>query len=390
MLQKLRSVRTLIIMSTGAILHLVLVTAAIAGPGSGRTRTAEGDPSLSITGVSPSSGPVIGGTPVRVTGTDFSNGATLTIGGVPAVNVVRVEDNLITAVTPAVAAPGAADVVVTVPNGKSATLSGGFTYTTNTQSAPSTSAQFIPFVIDDDHFRTNLILTNRNTTPATVTVSFIDASGTVIGSKTYTIAGDGRIQQGNILRDILESSVPTGKIGYLQVESTQPLSVATTPIDNSTNSSSVVQGSRGRGHRLLLATSTSVGAFRSTLTIVNDDLIQNEIEIKLRGDDGTTRVVKKVSLAPYGFFHTRGSSRFSGCQRSGWRDRTQIQRCQSRAVCCGVESLCALDDPVRKRWDGELFLHRRTDGLTLRTSQSCLTSCNLKSSDELPGNAVLG
>jgi len=214
-------------MSTGAILHFVLVTAAIAGPGSGRTRTAEGDPSLSITGVSPSSGPVIGGTPVRVTGTDFSNGATLSIGGVPAVNVIRVEDNLITAVTPAVAAPGATDVVVTVPSGKSATLSGGFTYTTNAPSAPSTSAQFIPFVIDDDHFRTNLILTNRSTTAATVMVSFIDASGTVIGSKTYTIAGDGRIQQGNILRDILESSVLTGKTGYLQVESTQPLSVAT-------------------------------------------------------------------------------------------------------------------------------------------------------------------
>lgn len=277
----------------------------VAGP------AAEGD-SLSITGISPNSGPVNGGTPIRVTGTDFSNGATLSIGGVAAVSVVRVEDNLITAVTPAVGTPGAADVVVTVPNGKSATLRGGFVYTSNVPPAPTTSAQFIPFVIDNDDFRTNLILTNRSSSPATVTVSFIDASGTVIGSKTYTIPGNGRLQLGNILRDIMGSTLPTGKTGYLQVESTQSLSVATTPIDNSTNSSSVVQGSRGRSHRLLLPTSTSIGAFRTTLTIVNDDKFQNEVEVKLRGDDGSTQISKRVALAPYGFFHVEDVHAYLG------------------------------------------------------------------------------
>jgi hypothetical protein len=143
-------------------------------------------------------------------------------------------------------------------------------------------------------------------------VSFIDASGTVIGSKTYEIRGNGRLQQGNILRDILGTVLPTGERGYLQVESTQPLSVATTPIDNTTNSSSVVQGSRGRGHRLLLPTSTSVGFFRTTLTLVNDNMFQNEVEIKLRGDDGSTQVIKKVALAPYGFFHAEDIHAFLG------------------------------------------------------------------------------
>jgi hypothetical protein len=296
-----------------AIINMILVFVIVEGAGSGLTKATSGDDSsLSITAVSPSSGPVTGGTPIRITGTDFSSGATATIGGIAAVNVVRVEDNLITAVTPAVSSPGAVDIVVTVPDGKSATLKGGFTYTTNLPPTPTTSAQFIPFVIDDDEFRTNLILTNMSAIQVTVTVSFIDGSGTVLGSKTYTIAGNGRIQQGNILRDILESAVPTGKTGYLQVESAQPLSVATTPIDNSTNSSSVVQGTRGRGHHLLLPTSTSVGAFRTTLTIVNDDKAQNEIEIKLRGDDGSTQVIKKIALAPYGFFHVEDIHGFLG------------------------------------------------------------------------------
>ena len=188
-----------------AIIGVLLLVTSLAD-------AAEGD-SLSITGISPNSGPVNGGTPIRVTGTDFSNGATLSIGGVTAVSIVRVEDNLITAVTPAVGTPGLADVLVTVPNGKSATLRGGFVYTSNSTPAPTTSAQFIPYVVDNTEFRTNLILTNRSPSPATVTVSFIDASGTVIGSKNYTIPGNGRLQQGNILRDILGSTVPTGKTG---------------------------------------------------------------------------------------------------------------------------------------------------------------------------------
>ncbi len=281
---------------------------AAGGPSSGPA--AQGD-SLSITSISPNSGPVNGGTPIRVSGTDISNGATLTIKGIPGVNVVRVEDNLITAVTPAVATPGPADVTVSV-NGKSATLTGGFTYTTNQTPAPPTTAQFIPYVVDDDSFRTNLILTNMTANQATVTVTFVDASGTVIGSKTYAIVGNGRIQIGNVLRDILESTAPTHKIGYLQVESNQTLTIATTPIDNSTNSSSVVQGTRGRGTHLLLPSSASVGVFKTTLTLVNDDKSQNEIEIKLRGDDGTTTVIKSVELAPYGFFHVEDIHGFLG------------------------------------------------------------------------------
>jgi len=309
--KRIRSTSTIII-STVVFINIFLMLPWIeAAGGQPPGPAAQGD-SLSITSVSPNSGPVTGGTPIRVSGTDISNGATLTIKGVAAVNVVRVEDTLITGVTPAVATPGPADVTVTLENGKIATLTGGFTYTTNQTPAPPTSAQFIPYVVDDDSFRTNLILTNMTANQATVTVTFVDASGTVIGSKDYTIVGNGRIQLSNVLRDILESTVPTHKTGYLQVESTQSLSMATTPIDNSTNSSSVVQGTRGRGTHLLLPSSTSVGAFKTTLTMVNDDKSQNEIEIKLRDDSGTTRVIKSVSLAPYGFFHVEDVHSFLG------------------------------------------------------------------------------
>jgi hypothetical protein len=63
---------------------------------------------------------------VRVTGTGFVSGATLTLGGVAA-NVTSVTGTVISATTPA-DAPGTVDVVVTNPDGQRGTLARGYTY----------------------------------------------------------------------------------------------------------------------------------------------------------------------------------------------------------------------------------------------------------------------
>lgn len=79
-----------------------------------------------LTGVTPTTGVTSGGTPITVTGTGFQNGAILTIGGVPA-TIIMVNATTITATAPR-GAPGGHDVIVTNPDGRSATLTGGFTY----------------------------------------------------------------------------------------------------------------------------------------------------------------------------------------------------------------------------------------------------------------------
>ncbi|MBU6317232.1 MAG: IPT/TIG domain-containing protein, partial [Acidobacteria bacterium] len=79
----------------------------------------------SITSVSPSSGPLAGGTVVTISGTDLT-GATVTIGGTAA-TVTATTDTSVTAVTPASSSAGAKDVVVSSSSG-TATLAGGFTY----------------------------------------------------------------------------------------------------------------------------------------------------------------------------------------------------------------------------------------------------------------------
>jgi plastocyanin len=86
----------------------------------------------SVTSISPNTGSTAGGTVVNITGTGFQTGATVTIGGISATDVSVVNSTSITAKTPLGPASEQAglprDVVVTNPDGTTATLMRGFTY----------------------------------------------------------------------------------------------------------------------------------------------------------------------------------------------------------------------------------------------------------------------
>jgi hypothetical protein len=81
-----------------------------------------------VSAITPNSGTVNGGTAITITGSHFSAGVTVTIGGTLAPNVNVVNSATISATTPAHAA-GTANITVTNGNGLSGTLAGGFTYT---------------------------------------------------------------------------------------------------------------------------------------------------------------------------------------------------------------------------------------------------------------------
>jgi len=89
-------------------------------------------PAPTITSVSPVTGPTAGGTALTISGSYFVTGSTVTIGGVPATNIVvngltTPATMTITATTPA-HAYGAVIVVVTNPDGQTVSKSAGFTY----------------------------------------------------------------------------------------------------------------------------------------------------------------------------------------------------------------------------------------------------------------------
>jgi hypothetical protein len=76
--------------------------------------------------IDPASGPAAGGTALTIHGTEFVDGATLTIGGQSATNVVVVDDHTITAASPALPDGTASDITVTDPSGLAGTLLKGF------------------------------------------------------------------------------------------------------------------------------------------------------------------------------------------------------------------------------------------------------------------------
>ena len=75
---------------------------------------------------SPASGPASGGTAVTITGMLFENGASVTIGGIPATGVNFQNDTTITAAMPARPSGSLNDTVVTNPSGTSGTLKNGW------------------------------------------------------------------------------------------------------------------------------------------------------------------------------------------------------------------------------------------------------------------------
>ena len=92
-------------------------------------------PIPTISGISPATGPIAGGTFVTVTGTWFVSGSVVTIGGVALVGATIVNSTTITGNT-GVNTAGVVDVVVTNSNGVG-TLVAGYTYTEVLAPAPT-------------------------------------------------------------------------------------------------------------------------------------------------------------------------------------------------------------------------------------------------------------
>ncbi len=159
------------------------VNVVVSNPGSQSATLANGftfvAPAPILTSISPTSGPSSGGTSVTLTGQNFLNGATVSFGGTPATSVVVASATQITARTPS-AAQGSVNVVVTNPDGQSATLTNGFTFVAAapilTSISPTTGLTA---------GGTSVTLTGQNFMPgATVTFGGVAAISATVASAT--------------------------------------------------------------------------------------------------------------------------------------------------------------------------------------------------------------
>src|SRR6185503_12662273 len=123
-----------------------------------------GSPPL-VTAISPNSGSINGGTLVNITGSRFTSGATVSLGGSLATNITVMSSSFIIATTSAHSA-GTVNVVVTNPDGQSGTFANAYTYS----SAPPPQTGLLA-----DDFNDNLLDTAK-WNPNSLFSGFIDLS----------------------------------------------------------------------------------------------------------------------------------------------------------------------------------------------------------------------
>ncbi|MHB1552814.1 MAG: IPT/TIG domain-containing protein [Acidimicrobiales bacterium] len=138
-----------------------------ADPPSGSVSPAVSVAAPTVTAITPSTGPVAGGTTVTITGTGFTKTATVSFGTTAATKVTVTSPTTIVATSPPAQTPGQVHVVVKDAAGTSATSTADvFTYVAPSSSSPSSSV-----------------------TPTVTGIS--PATGPATGGTTVTITGTG-------------------------------------------------------------------------------------------------------------------------------------------------------------------------------------------------------
>jgi IPT/TIG domain-containing protein len=95
---------------------------------------------LAINGVGPGSGPAVGGTLVTISGSGFTQSASVAFGGVSAASVIVVSPTQLQAITPAHASGTVSIAIAENPHNQSAMLPGSFTYITKSTTSTSSSS----------------------------------------------------------------------------------------------------------------------------------------------------------------------------------------------------------------------------------------------------------
>jgi IPT/TIG domain/Autotransporter beta-domain len=160
-----------------------------------------------VTAVSPATGSTLGRTSVTITGTNFVQGATVTIGGVMATAVSAFSATTITAITPAGSA-GAANVVVTTPAGNSGTT-GNNRYTYVTSAVPTVTA----------------IAANSGTTAGGTSVTITGTNFT--GATAATIGGSPATFVTVVNATTISAATPAHAAGAVSVTVTTPAGTGT-------------------------------------------------------------------------------------------------------------------------------------------------------------------
>ncbi len=243
------------------VVDVVVTTPGGTGTGAGLFTYVEPQAAPTVTAINPSGGPTGGGTPVTITGANFTGATGVSIGGVP-VTFTVVNPTSITATTAAHGA-GLADVAVTTPSG-TGTGAGLFTFFAP-PAVPTVTAINPPRGVTGGG--TAVTITGTNFTGASsVTIGGVAAPFTVASATSIT-ATTGAHAAGAV--DVVVTTpngTGTGASLFTYVAPAAPTVAAIAPATGSTAGGTAVTIT---GTTFIGATSVTIGGVATTFTVVN-------------------------------------------------------------------------------------------------------------------------
>jgi hypothetical protein len=184
----------------------------------------------------------------------------------------------------------------------------------------------IPSVVNDLNTRTNLGLNNFSTASlvsgpnpdANVQIQLFDIQGNLAGTGNYVVGSNALLQILNIIPS-LGSNI---SVGWLVIFSDEPLTAWASVINNSTNDPSIelaiadqigkpVAYLESTGNRLMIQSTTNIGKFQSSLSVVNVGSEEGLLMIKIYDYPGNLVTTETASVPVNGMYvnnNIRGSS----------------------------------------------------------------------------------
>lgn len=167
---------------------------------------------------------------------------------------------------------------------------------------PSSEAIFIPSIIENGRFRTNLGINNLSKAIANVSLTLVDMEGLVLGSKTIQVEAEGLAQLNSVARILFENSLGSDIQGNLYLESDQLVSAWASQIDNMTNDPSLLLSKRTGATRILIPSSANISTFSSSLVVMNVGYSTAQVSLKAYGTGGNLlgQSASALEIAPNG------------------------------------------------------------------------------------------
>ncbi len=156
----------------------------------------------------------------------------------------------------------------------------------NQPARPSSQAIFIPSIVENKRFRTNLGINNETDTMANVSLTLVDKEGLVLGGTSLTVEPMGLKQINSVARILYPDSFGNDLEGDLYLESDQNIKAWASQINNATNDPSLSLSKQSGSTKLLIPSSANLGKFTSSLVIMNIGLSTAEVSMKAYGVSG--------------------------------------------------------------------------------------------------------